>query len=199
MNKKQILVTISREFGSQGHKVADLLARKLDIPLLDREILHKMVERHGFDHATIAKYDEKRRNYFLSRSVYGHSNSIEDVFAKMVFDYITELADIGESFVLVGRCGDEILKGREGLVRVFVSGDEDVKLRHLMERYNWSEKEAFTQMKKIDNRRRHYHDYHASTKWRQANAYDLCVNSSKLGIEGTADLIYGYVKLLENR
>ena len=155
-NKGQIIITIGREYGSLGHLIADKAGKKLGLPVLDKALLHKMAENHGFDPRFIKDYDEKKRNPFTSRSINGHTNSIEDVLAEMVFKYERDLADTGESFIIVGRCAEEVLKDRPGLIRVFITGDYDTKLTHLVKDRGFTEREAADLMKKMDNKRRSY-------------------------------------------
>ena len=198
-NKGQIIITIGREYGSLGHLIADKAGKKLGLPVLDKALLHKMSETHGFDRRFIKDYDEKKRNPFTSRSINGHTNSIEDVLAEMVFKYERDLADTGESFIIVGRCAEEVLKDRPGLIRVFITGDYDTKLTHLVKDRGFTEREAADLMKKMDNKRRSYHNYHSSTKWGEASGYDLVINSSELGIDNSAELICKYVELWKNK
>lgn len=195
----QIIITIGREYGSLGHLIADKAGKKLGLPVLDKAILHKMAENHGFDPRFIKDYDEKKRNPFTSRSIKGNTNSIEDVLAEMVFKYERDLADTGESFIIVGRCAEEVLKDRPGLIRVFITGDYDTKLTHLVRDRGFTEREAADLMKKMDKKRRAYHNYHSSTKWGEASGYDLVINSSELGIDNSAELICKYVELWKNK
>ncbi len=195
----QIIITIGREYGSLGHFIADKAGKKLGLPVLDKVLLHKMAENHGFDPQFIKDYDEKRRNPLTSRSIKGHSNSIEDVLAEMVFKYQRDIADTGESFIIVGRCAEEVLKDRKGLIRIFITGDYDTKLTHLVRDEGYTEREAADLMKKMDRKRRRYHNYHSSTKWGEAGSYDLVINSSELGIENSAELICKYVELWMNK
>lgn len=198
-DNSQIIITIGREYGSLGHLIADKAGKKLGLPVLDKAILHKMAENHGFDPRFIKDYDEKKRNPFTSRSIKGNTNSIEDVLAEMVFKYERDLADTGESFIIVGRCAEEVLKDRPGLIRVFITGDYDTKLTHLVRDRGFTEREAADLMKKMDKKRRAYHNYHSSTKWGEASGYDLVINSSELGIDNSAELICKYVELWKNK
>lgn len=195
----QIIITIGREYGSLGHLIADKAGKKLGLPVLDKAILHKMAENHGFDPRFIKDYDEKKRNPFTSRSIKGNTNSIEDVLAEMVFKYERDLADTGESFIIVGRCAEEVLKDRPGLIRVFITGDYDTKLTHLVKDRGFTEREAADLMKKMDKKRCAYHNYHSSNKWGEASGYDLVINSSELGIDNSAELICKYVELWKNK
>lgn len=107
----------------------------------------------------------------------------------MQFDYLKKKAADGESFVVVGRCSETILKGTQGLVTVFVLGDPDVKAERIQKVYGVSEEEARRMMKREDWNRKSYHNYYCKGKWGDSRNYDFSINSSKLGIEKTVDIL----------
>lgn len=191
----QIIIAIGREHGSLGHEIAVRLAKRLNYELYDREILNQIAQTHNIDPEAMKAYDEKPRNVFNSRSVNGFSNSLEEILAEHVFDYERELADSGKSFVIVGRCADYILKDNPHLVSVFICADDDKRLRHIMKSRNLTKKEAEKEIKTIDKRRRSYHNHFAGSGWKDIDNYDLILNSSRLGLEGTMDVILNYVAL----
>lgn len=192
--EKQMIISVGREFGSGGHEVAEIIARDFNIPLYDRSLLERVAEKSGVDLGLIEKYDEKQRNPFLSRKVRGFSNSLEDAVAEMQFEYIRERAASGESFVIVGRCADVVLAEHEALVSVFVLGDKETKKKRVMEKYKLSEHEALAKMKRHDISRKAYHNAHSKIAWGDSRRYDLCINSSKLGVEKTAKMIEAFAQ-----
>ena len=127
----QIIISINREHGSLGHEVAVRLADSLGYDLYDRDILTQLAEDSNMSpdalHA-FKKYDEKRRRPFVSRSVNGYTNSLEDIITEKVHDYERKLAESGKNFVLVGRCGNEVLIDEPGLISVYIYADEDKKV-----------------------------------------------------------------------
>lgn len=133
--EKQIMISISREFGSGGRQIAEKVAEDLGLPLYDRSLLDAIAKEKNIDVEHLQKFDEKPRNLILSRSVGGHSNSIEENLVKMQFEYLQRKADGGESFVVLGRCAETALKGKEGLVSVFILGDKEEKLVHVKDKY----------------------------------------------------------------
>lgn len=196
--KEQVLIAIGREFGSGGHKVARMLAEQLDLDFYDRRMLDEIAERKNIKIEYLEKYDEEPRKIFGARSVdvrtLSYSNSIEEIIADMQFEYIREKADSGESFVIVGRCAEEVLKGRKGLISIFILGDFKDKVERTMEKFHISEKEAISKIKRHDKTRKKYHNNHADGKWGDSRTYDICINSSRLGIEKTVELLKDYVK-----
>lgn len=191
--RKQIIVAISREYGSGGHYIADKLSESLGIQLLDRNILDKLGEKMGLDMSVHEQYDEVKKNPFMSRVVRGMSNSPEENLAEMQFDYILEKADKGESMIVVGRCADHILKGNPSLITIFITGDKDAKRKRVMKVRNMNEREAARAMLRHDRKRRAYHNNYAETKWGDSRHYDICINSSKLGLDATVELLRDYL------
>ena len=196
--KSQIIVTIGREFASGGHDIAEIIAQKLGIEIYDKEILQKVIEHHGFTYDEIHKYDEKPTNFFLSRRVKNHSNSIEEVMTEKLFDFLQEKADSGESFVVVGRCSDYILKEYTNALRVFILGDKETKTQRIMDVLGVTKRKAHIMMKKMDKKRKIYHNHYSSVKWGDSRGYHLSINSSVLGIEGTAEMILDMVEKFKN-
>lgn len=191
---EQYIISIGREFGSGGHEIAEKLAERLQIPMYDRNMLDTIAEEKNIDAKQLQRLDEKPRNPILSRRVNGYSNSLAEIVADMQFEYIKNKADSGESFVVVGRCAESVLKDYDGVISLFILGDKSCKIERVMEKYNLSKDEAVTKMTRHDKTRKHYHNSHAKSKWGDSRTYDLCINSSRLGVEGTVDLLEEYVK-----
>lgn len=194
MNDKQIIITIGREYGSLGHMIADKVGEELGLPVLDRDFFRQMSINHGVDPKFIREHDEKRRNPFTSSKRRGHSNSMEDIVAEMVFNYERELAETGESLIIVGRCAEWVLRDFPNLIRVFVTADDETKAQRISEMEGVDLAEAAKIVKKKDKKRGAYHEYYTGLKWGVANEYDLCVNSGEIGVDGAAKLILQYVE-----
>lgn len=192
--EKQIMISISREFGSGGRQIAEKVAEDLGLPLYDRNLLDAIAEEKDINAEHLQKFDEKPKNRILSRNVSGHSNSMEEHIVRMQFEYLQKKADSGESFVVLGRCAETALKGREGLVSVFILGDREEKLVHVKDKYQLSDTEATLKMVRHDKKRKAYHNQYSDFKWGDSRGYDLCINSTRLGIEKTAAMIENYVK-----
>ena len=191
---EQLIISIGREYGSGGHAIAEILAKRFELPMYDRNLLDHIAEEKGVDVNVLNKYDEKANNVFLSRRVRGFSNSPEEAIAEMQFDFIKDKAKKGESFVIVGRCSETILRGCEGLVSIFVLADKEVKNERIMKIRNVSSKEAQNIMNRHDLLRKVYHNRYCDIKWGDSRNYDISVNSSRLGIERTADMLESYIK-----
>lgn len=192
---KQLIITVGREFGSGGHIIAVKLAEHFGIQLLDSNILAEVAKKSNASEECLKKYDESARNLFFSRTVNGFSNSPEEIIAQMQFDYIKQKSDAGESFVVIGRCADYILRENPALVRVFVLGDTEAKIKRTAEREGISEEKAKIRMEQADKRRKYFHNTHSENKWGDSRSYDITVNSSKLGLDSTVELLIKYIEL----
>ena len=190
----QLIISVGREFGSGGRVIAEALAERFNIPIYDRHLITEIAERTGLTPEEIEKYNENPKKKVLSRRVRGYSNSIEDNIAEMQFDFLKEKSESGESFVVVGRCSETKLKNNPALVSLFVLADMDAKIKRVMEVYELSEDDAKEFIRKKDKKRKRYHNYHCSGHWGDSRLYDICINSTCLGIKGTVDYLEKYIR-----
>lgn len=194
MEKKQVIISVGREFGSGGHVVAKNLAERFDLPLYDYNIIKEIASIKNVDPEGLEKYDELPSNKFFSRKVSGYSNSPEENVAQMQFDFLRKKAAEGESFVVVGRCSESILKEYEGLISIFILADKEFKIERTSKRHNISREETEKLISDNDKKRKHYHNHFCDAKWGDSRNYDLTINVSKLGIDVTTDIIEDYIK-----
>lgn len=204
------VITIGRQNGSAGHDIGKLLAEKLNIPFYDKEIITRAAKDSGFCEEMIQNHDERPTGSFLYNLVmdtysFGYNSSAfvdmpisHKVFLAQ-FDAIKSYAKEGPC-VIVGRCADYALADFDNVLNIFIFADDSFKVRHLMDRYpeiKTIEKARDYYIKK-DKQRQSYYNYYSSKKWGRAESYDLCINSAKLGIDGTVNLIKQYVEDFEN-
>jgi len=195
--KEQIIITVGREHGSGGHYVAQLISEKLGIKLYDKEIVEGTATDNGFTRELVERMDEKPVNFFFSRRIGEYSNSLEENVAQRTFDFIRAKLITGESFVVVGRCAEEVLKDEPNLIRVFISGDKADKLQRIMTTDGVDEAKADEIIRTVDRRRKTYHNYYSEHKWGDSRGYDVVMNTSRLGISGTADALIYYIKAFQ--
>lgn len=197
--EKQIIISIGRQYGSAGHEIASQLAAKLDIDMYDRNLFEEIGKIKNIDTNDLEKYDEVPRKKLFSKTVRGYNNSPEENVAELQFALLKSKAADGDSFVVVGRCADELFRGMDGFISIFILGDEQEKVKRIMDVRNMDEKKARAAMERHDRKRARYHDYFCKGgKWGDAKNYDICLNSSHLGIEGSVEFLYEYVtKILE--
>lgn len=186
----QLIIAIGRESGSGGLEIARTLAERFGLPLYDKSILQSAAEARGVDTKTLERYDERPRSPLFYRNIKGFSNAPEDGVAQMQFDLLRRHAEAGESFVVLGRCAEEVLADFEGLVSIFVEADPDFRIRRTPLPGN----EALEFIRKQDRQRRIYHDQHCKGDWGDAQSYDLVINSARLDIPGTVDVLEYYIR-----
>ena len=191
---KRFIIAIGREFGSGGKHIGRALAKELGVNLYDRNIVEKVAEELDIETEHLMKYAKKKRRHFFHKSVKGHTTSFEDHVANLQFDYIRKLGASDESFVIVGRCADEILKDHENVISIFVKGEREYRIGRVMKQFDLSREDAIKKMDRHDRTRKYYHDRYCNGKWGEVDTYDLCIDSTHFGTEGTADFIKEYIK-----
>ena len=191
---KQIIIAIGREFGSGGHVIGEELAKRFDLPFYDNNLLSQIAEDNNMDHEVLKQYDERPRNRLFTRTVAGFGSSPEENVATLQFDYLLKMAREGKSFVVVGRCAESKLKKFSALISVFILADYEKKIKRIMEVNSLSEDEAKEMIKRGDWKRKSYHNYYCKGKWGDSRNYDLTINSSRLGIDKTIDMLEKYIK-----
>ncbi len=189
----QYIISIGREYGSGGHEIATVLAERFGIPMYDRNMLDQLAERNGIDAEDLHKHEEMKRRG-LTRTVRGHSSSVQDSIAQIQFDFIREKAESGESFVVVGRCAENVLRDNPALISVFVRGDDAAKVERISRLYKLNKLEAKAKMLRHDKKRKAYHNYYSKMKWGDSRGYDICINSSLMGVEETAEALYSVLR-----
>ena len=175
------------------------LGRKLGIPVYDQELIAKAAEQSGFSKELFANSDEKRNMLALSSFIVdvGRFGSADNYMSdNQLFviqsNVIRSLADKGPA-IFIGRCSDYILRDRKCL-DVFVTATDEVRIKRIAERMNITPEQADSLMRKKDRTRETYYNYYTFGNWGVASNYDLCVDSSVLGIEGTADMIIDFCR-----
>ena len=191
--KEQIIISIGREYGSGGRHIGEELSKKLQLPFYDQNLLQQIADDHQMDQEILKQYDEQPRNRIFSRPVAGFGISPEERVASLQFDHLLKMAREGKSFVIVGRCAESKLKAFPGLISIFILGDEDDKVKRVMNRLGINEAEAKQEIKRGDWKRKSYHNYYCKGKWGDSRNYDLTVNSSRLGIDKTISMLEKYV------
>ena len=191
-----MIISIGRQHGSGGREIARLLARELGIKCYDKEIVDEAAKHSDFSRDLINAYDEKRMSAFmLHAGGYGLNENfrLNMQVVSAQFDAIREIASKGDC-IFVGRCADYILRDRSDLVSVFILGDMDERLKCLERRQGLDEATARKKIKEVDKDRSSFYKYYSDQVWGDAQNYDLCINSSRLGVEGTVKVIMDYIK-----
>ena len=197
--EKKIIITIGRQFGAGGKLVADALGRKLGIPVYDSELITKASQDSGFSAELFVRKDEKR-SFFSFTSIFANGFSTdqdnymsENSLFKLQSATISKLAETG-SAIIVGRCSDYILRDRTDTLDVFLTAPAEVRARRVSDRSGIPYDDALEMLEKRDKGREEYYNYYTFGDWGKASNYDICVDSSILGIEGTAEFIIDFAR-----
>ena len=199
MEKK--IITISREFGSGGRTIGREVANRLGIPFYDKELVEQVALESGFAPQFVEEHGEHapgktRLSYaFASQGVPGMMNGLStaDFLWSMQCNVIMQLADKGPG-VFVGRNADYILKDRTDVLNVFIHANEDFRADRIVRLYGESEKSPAARLQEKDKRRRVNYLHYTGQTWGMAQNYDLCLDSSRLGIENCVEIILSQVK-----
>ena len=193
---KHIVINIGRQFGCGGLEVARVLGQKLGIPVYDNELITKAAQDSGFS-AALFKASDETRTSFSFRNWFG-GNSANDYTSqgglfKIQSEAIKSIAEQG-SAIIVGRCADYILRENKNTLNVFLTASEESRIERISRREGISKEKAEEMLEKKDKERADYYNYYTFGNWGVASTYDLCLDSSKIGIEGTADFIIDFAR-----
>lgn len=203
------VITIGRQFGSGGREIGEKVAAYFGIKCYDKELLTRAAKESGFCEEMIQCHDERPTNSFLYNLVmdtysfgYNTSSFVDMPISHKVFlaqfDTIKNIAKEGPC-IIVGRCADYALHDLDNCIHFFIYGDDDCKIKRIMQKYDLTEDKARDMIIKKDKQRQSYYNYYSSKKWGRADSYDFCLNSSVLGVEGTVKLIIQIVEDFEER
>ncbi len=199
------IITIGRQFGSGGHEIGRMLAKALDIPCYDKELIILAAQKSGMSPEVFSHVDETATNSFLYAVSAGNipgtafqpaqSLPLNDTLFITQTDIIRAKAKEG-ACVFVGRCADSILKDTAPILNVFVRADLAFRVARIMEAEQCSEKAAIDMINKADKKRAKYYNFYTRKHWGSADSYDLVINNAKLGTEKAVELIASYAKMI---
>lgn len=191
--KDKITITISREYGSGGRYIGQLVADKLGIKLYDKEFVEKLAVETGLTEEYIENNEQKRNALdALNSGYYFGMNNSDELFIKES-ELIKEIAN-KESCVIIGRCADFILKDNSNVIKVFVYSNMEDEVKRATKFYGLDEKNAKKEIKRINKLRASHYKYYTEKEWKDNSNYDICINSDALGVEKSAELIYDLIE-----
>lgn len=201
---KKIIITIARQYGSGGREIGELVANELGIPIYDKEIITNAAANGNLNVDVIKNVEESATNSLLytlamgsnvlgTTMHFGYKMPLNDKLFILQSDIIKEFAK--ESCVIIGRCSDYVLRNEENIFRIFVYGDLEHRQERVAKRHpELKSSQIIDVINKTDKRRSSYYNFYTGNKWGKYDNYDMAVNSSTLGIEGTAHVIVASVK-----
>jgi cytidylate kinase len=197
------VITIGRQLGSGGLSVGNILAKKLNIPIYNKELITLAARKSGLNTEFFEKADEKNSFSIITNvgnffdSVFGsthHNNYLcNEMLFKIQSDVINQLVE-KQPCIFVGRCADYILRENPNLLSVFISANICDRVQRIVDEQNLTEKEAKIKIEQTDKKRAEYYNYYSNKIWGLATSYHLCINTSVVGIEQTADVLYKIFK-----
>lgn len=201
-NMKNFVITIGRQLGSGGKVVAEGLARELGVKVYDKTLLQAAARESGIDAEVFERADERSSGSFfgnlfsihgsMSEYMPGDSYLDSNKLFEIQSDAIRNIAQ-NESCIIVGRCAEYVLRDHPATLSVFITADHGDRISRIMGLENLGYEAAAEFIEKGDKKRRSYHDYYATTRWGEAGCYDICVNSSRLGIDGTVAFLKQFI------
>jgi len=199
MEKK--IITISREFGSGGRSIGRMVAEKLGIPFYDKELVDQIALESGFAPKFIEEHGEHSPGKslfsyaFAPQGVPGVMNGLSaaDFLWNIQCSVILQLAEQGPC-VIVGRNADYILKDRDDCLHVFIHADMNFRADRIVRLYGESEKSPEARLLEKDKRRKANYQHYTGRTWGQAQNYDVCLNSSSLGVERCAEILLDMIR-----
>ena len=204
---KKIIITIARQYGSGGREIGERVAKLLDIPLYDKEIITDAAAKGSLNEEIIKKADESAANSLLytlamgsnvlgTTMHFGYKMPLNDKLFILQSEVIKEYAKKG-SCVIIGRCADYVLRDEPNILRLFIYGDLDHRQARVLERHpELKSSQVIDVINKTDKRRSSYYNFYTGNKWGKYDNYDMTINSSTLGIDHTAQVVAASAKKL---
>ncbi len=198
-----MVITVGRQYGSGGREIGTKLAERLNITYYDDLLLKKAAEESGLCEELFRSFDERPKSFLYSIALDPYSFSMSNITSRgsieqqvylATYETIKKVADQGPC-VLIGRCADYALKDRTDVLNVFITAPLPNRIKRVAMRNGISEDEAKERIRKCDKDRAAYYNFYSSKEWGDAKSYNLCIDSSMLGIEGTVDLLEALLRL----
>ena len=195
------VISIGRQFGCGGREICNRLARELNIPFYDRELIEYAAAKSGIRPEILAQYDENATTsllYSLSISAYSYAGPAMNTPNLPRYDQlfisqsevIRQLADKGPCIIL-GRCSDYVLRDRDDVLKVFIHCDLETRTANIEKRLGLPKSKAAELIKKTEKRRASYYNYYTHRKWGELSNFDLAINSAS-GIDKVVETIKNF-------
>lgn len=192
---KHIVVTISREFGAEGHEIGKVLADRLGIKLYDKDILGKAARENRTENTFLQDADEKVAERFyepyllLSMGIVNKNDQLFEVEEQIIRNVAAS-----ESCVIIGRLSDYLLRNEPYAIKALVFAPLDFRIDNIKTKYGISEAAAKKLVSRMDTARKSYCSYYSNGKWKQETGKDILINRETMGIVGCADILEAAVK-----
>ena len=202
MESNHILINVGRQSGSGGHDIGRMLALDFNAKYYDRELLNLAAKESGLSEHVFEQHDERKsflRSFLnlpngMASANYGRQGFSQDTIFQFQSEAILKAAEEG-SCVFVGRCADYVLRDYKNVVNVFITASMDFRVNQIMSKLNFtSPMQAQRYIEQGEAKRADYYNYYTGKKWGHATSYDLCVDSSVLGLKETEKYIAEFIR-----
>ena len=200
--KENLIISVGRQLGSGGRIIAKKLAEEFGCKFYDREVLNLAAKESGFSEEFFEKNDERKGfldqifhmhvPFISDSSFYDNGLSQENLF-RLQSNAIRKAAEESPC-VFVGRCADYVLREHKRMVTVFITADLSDRIHNICQRNGCTEEEARKIISNQEDTRSSYYNYYTGKTWGSSASYDLCVNSSRLGLDGTKEFIADFIR-----
>ena len=202
---EKIIITIARQYGSGGREIGERVAKILGLPLYDKELIKDAASKGSLNEDVLKEADESAANSLLytlamgsnvigATMHFGYKMPLNDKLFILQSEVIKEYAHKG-SCVIIGRCADYVLRDEKNTLKIFIYGDLDHRKARVAERHpEIKTSQIVDVINKTDKRRASYYNFYTGNKWGKYDNYDMAINSSTIGIEGTAQVIAACAK-----
>ena len=197
MEKKNIVITIARQYGSGGREIGEKLAKRLGVDFYDNKLLDVAAKDSGIHKTHFEESDERRTNSFLYllSTTYGQGGvPFDDALFFAQLNAIQKIASEG-SCLIIGRCADYALRDFTGVVNIYITAPLEDRIKRAINAYGIAEKHAAEYVKRMDKQRISYYNYYTDKRWGTPENFELCLDSSALGIDGSVDLLENFLKM----
>ncbi|MGM9552588.1 MAG: AAA family ATPase [Clostridia bacterium] len=193
---KKVIITIGRQYGSGGRQVGMKIAEDLGIKCYNNELLAEAAKESGLCTEIFEKIEEKPVSTFLYFQTGKYDNGEMPLNHKVFLAQMQTIKKIAEreSCVIVGRCADYVLKDRDDVINVFIHAPLEDRVQRIIDRDDIAPGKAEKKIKKVDKERANYYNFYSTKRWGASESYDICLDSSKFGIDGCAKIIENLVK-----
>ncbi len=204
------IAAIGRQYGSGGREIGEMLADMMGVPFFDRELIALAAEKSGVSKDVYSHIDETATNsllYALSTGAYtlsSHFTTVSDLPLNdklyiIQTNLIKDIVKENGSCVIVGRCADYILKDDPRLASIFIHAPIKSRISRIMEKEGLNAASAESRIIKTDKKRANYYNFYTNREWGDLNNYELCIDSTVLGKEKTAEFIFEFIKNREKK
>ena len=199
---KHIIINVGRQLGSGGRTIARKLAERFDCTFYDREILNLAAKESGFCEKFFERSDENKGFFkalshihlpHISDGNFYPSRFSEESLFQFQSDAIRHAASKGNC-VFVGRAADYVLRDVPETVNIFITANMEERIRRVQERHQCDRNTAQMIIREKEHDRAKFYNFYTGKQWGHASSYDICIDSSMLGIDATVDFIADFIK-----